>query len=569
MRFARHMVAAASALALLQGCAATTPEGFSRTSASSSSHRRIAQNPSRGISGAFATAESATQSTVEVSGKTIPYRAVAGRIIVHRSDGSDTGTSERGSAAAEQPEAALFYVAYLKEGGGSGRRPLTFLFNGGPGSPSVWLHMGAFGPRRLTIGDDARTSAAPVRLVSNEYTLLDASDLVFVDAPGTGFGRIRGKDAKKVFYGTDADVDAFAEFVTGFLSQYGRWNSPKYLVGEGYGAARAAALINALETRHHTDFNGVILLSPVLNSEFLGSSLHLDRFNPGLDLPYELALPSFAAAAWYHHKLPGGRQPLEPLLGKVRRFALTSYARALRQGSLLSPARRSALLEKLHQYTGLPVSYIDRANLRIDRGEFEKELLGASDATLSQLDSRVAGPAIDSLSERAGYDPQEAAVGSAYMAAFNQYVRGTLHFGYGMTYESSAPVLGRWSFWHAPPGQSDPVQQWANVMPDIANALKYDPRLKIMVNEGYFDLSTPFMQGWYEMHHLQIQPRLQGNIEYHFYRCGHMGFVHLPQLERLHDQIAGFIAATDRAAVGHALGTGVAPSEGRAAFHLE
>lgn len=445
----------------------------------------------------------------------------------------------------------MFYVAYLKEGGEAGHRPVTFVFNGGPGSASLWLHMGAFGPRRLVTGDPALAPATPVRLVGNEFTLLDASDLVFVDAPGTGFGRIRGKDAQRAFYGTDADVSAFAEFVTNFLSQHDRWNSPRYLIGEGYGAARAAALINVLETRDDTDFNGIILLSPVLNAELLGGSRDLDRFNPGLDLPYELALPSFAAAAWYHHRLPGGgRQQLEPLLEKVRHFALTSYARALRQGALLSPARRVAIIAQLHRYTGLPVSYIDKANLRIDSGEFEKELLGASDATLSQLDSRVAGPSIDPLSERAGYDPQDAASSSAYVSAFNQYVRATLRFGYGMTYRSSVPVLGLWSFWHAPPGQSSAAQQWANVMPDLANAMKYDPRLKIMANEGYFDLSTPFTQGWYEMRHLQIPPELQGNIEYHVYRCGHLVFVPLPQLEELHDRIAAFIAATEGAPVG-------------------
>jgi len=548
MRLGTIMLAAVSALALLQGCAATAESmrGPSRAGTSSSSAHRVARHSSAGLTGAFETATSVTEGTVDVAGATIRYRAVAGRIIVHSPDGSDAGAAERrGRVSVAQPEAAMFYVAYVKEGAKPERRPVTFLFNGGPGSASVWLHMGAFGPRRVIAGDATLGPSAPVRVVSNEFTLLDASDLVFVDAPGTGFGRIRGKDSKRVLYGMDGDVSAFARFVTDFLSQYGRWNSPKYLVAEGYGAARAAALINTLETRDDTDFNGIILLSPVLNSEFLGSSRHLDRFNPGLDLPYELALPSFAAAAWYHHKLPGGRQPLEPLLAKVRHFALTSYARALREGSLLSPARRSALIEQLHQYTGLPVSYIDKANLRIDSGEFEKELLGASDATLSQLDSRIAGPSIDSLSERAGYDPQDTAVSPAYVSAFNQYVRETLHFGYGLTYESRVPVLGRWSFWHAPPGQSDAVQQWANMMPDLANALKYDPRLKIMVNEGYFDLSTPFLQGWYEMHHLQIPPKLQGNIGYHFYRCGHMGFLHSPQLERLHDQIAGFIAATE------------------------
>ena len=487
-----------------------------------------------------------TEGSVLAGGKTIRYRAVAGQIIVHPPGWTDTGVPDRNRAHAA-PEAAMFYVAYLKEGEGAGRRPLTFLFDGGPGSSSVWLHMGAFGPRRIINEGPARAPAAPFGLASNRCTLLDASDLVFVDAPGTGFGRIRGKDADRAFYGTDADVAAFAEFITDFLSKYGRWNSPKYLLGEGYGAARAAALVNVIETRDEADFNGVILLSPELNSELFGSPGSLDGFNPGLDLTYELALPSYAAAAWYHDKLPGGRPPLQPLLEKVRNFALTSYAQALRQGSLLSVTRRSALVEQLHQYTGLPVSYIEKADLRIDRGQFEQELLGAPDETLGQLDSRVAGPTLDSLSERAGYDPEDASVSPAYVSAFNQYVRATLHYGYGMTYKSSVPVLGHWNFWHTSPGQSAAVQQWANVMPDLANALKYDPHLRIMVSEGYFDLSSPFMQGWYDIHHLQIPPKLRGNIEYHVCRCGNMLYMHLPELEKVHEEVAGFISAADSA----------------------
>lgn len=506
----------------------------------------IAQ-PSAGMHQYFGTATSTTEGKVTVEGKAIRYRAVAGRIIVHASGWRGEGAPDRNGGDAASPEAAMFYVAYLKEGETSGRRPLTFLFNGGPGSSSVWLHMGTFGPRRTITTDRSPTVAAPFRLVSNEYSLLDASDLVFIDAPGTGFGRIRGKDADKAFYGADADVHAFAQFIVDFLSEYDRWNSPKYLIGEGYGALRAAALVNVLETRNNVDFNGVIFLSPVLNSELLGTSATLDSLNPGLDLSYELALPSFAATAWYYHKLPGARQPLEPLLERVGRFALTRYARALRQGSLLPLERRAVLAEQLHQYTGLPVSYIEKANLRVDSGEFEHELLETSGANTGQLDSRVAGPALDPLSERAGYDPQDAAVGSACVSAFHRYARETLHYGYGLTYNPDISVLGLWNFWHTPPGQADPVQQWANTMPDLANALKYDPHLEIMVNEGYFDLATPFMGGWYEMHQLQIPPKLQANITYDFYRSGHMSYVRPPVLEKLHDRIVAFIGATDRA----------------------
>jgi carboxypeptidase C (cathepsin A) len=537
---------AASVVGGFQGCA-SMPQSSTRPP----QHRQLEQGSAAdrlpaGPDGYFSTATSTTHGAVSVEGRGIQYRAVAGRIIVHGPAWHDDGApGRRGGAKDVPPEAAMFYVAYLEDGANASRRPLTFLFNGGPGSSSLWLHVGGLGPQRVVTVGQSGTPASPFRLASNQYSLLDASDLVFIDAPGTGFGRIRGKGASKAFYGVDADVRAFAEFIAAFLSQNDRWNSPKYLVGEGYGAARAAALVDVLQTRNNVEFNGVILLSPALNLEVSGGVGALDPFNPGLDLPYELALPSFAAAAWYHNKLPGGREPLDRLLEKVGHFAMTDYARALRQGSLLTPAGRASVAEQLHEFTGLPISYIESANLRIDSGEFEQELLSGSGVTVSHLDARVAGPTLDPLSERGGYDPQGAAGEAAYVSAFNHYVRRTLRYGYGMTYEPDISVVGQWNFWHTPPGQSVPVQQWPNVMPDLASAMKYAPGLKIMVNGGYFDLATPFMTGSYEMHHLQIPTGLQGNIQYDYYRCGHMARIPLPELRNLHDNIAAFMDATD------------------------
>ncbi len=545
MRAATTVLAAALLTALLVGCASTTrsERGSSRQPLTQVCDDADAPCPSALSHRRLDSVASTTKGRVTVGGKAIRYQAVAGRIVVHTRNWRDTRASAGKDAKSVQPEAAMSYVAYFKEDEKADKRPITFVFNGGPGSSSLWLHMGAFGPRRVTISDPAL--AGQSHLVENEYSLLDVSDLIFVDAPGTGFGSVRGTDAQKAFYGTDADVDAFAEFITNFLSKNSRWNSPKYLLGEGYGALRAAVLINVLETRDATKFNGVIFLSQILNFELQGKSGALSSFNPGLDLPYELALPSYTATAWYHNMLPGGRQPLAPLLEKVRRFALTSYAQALREGVLLSRARRTALIEQLHQYTGLADSYIDRANLRIDSGEFAHELLGGSDATVGQADSRVAGPSLDPLSQRAGYDPQSAAVRSEYISAFNQYAREILHYGYGMTYKADIPVLGLWNFWHVLPSQDSPVQQWPNAMPDLANVMKFDPHLKIMVNEGYFDLETPFTEGWYEMHHLQIPETLEGNITYNVYSYGHLSNVDSPVLKNLHDQISAFIVATD------------------------
>lgn len=549
MKLSTTVLVAASLMSALQGCASTS-KSLTPSAQPVGQARESSPHTDRGPAGTgtyFGTETSTTHGAVSVEGRNIEYRAVAGRIIVHGPDWSDAATSDRQSGKAAAPEAAMFYVAYFEEDAKANLRPLTFLFNGGPGSSTLWLHIGCLGPQRLVTIGESETPSSRFHLESNEYSLLDASDLVFIDAPGTGFGRIKGKNASEAFYGVDADVQAFVQFITEFLSEYDRWNSPKYLAGEGYGAARAAALVNALETRHDVEFDGVVLLSPVLNLELSGEVGNLDAFNAGLDLPYELALPSLAATAWYHNELPGGRELLNPLLEKVEHFALNDYARALRQGSLLTPDLRARVAEQLHEYTGLPLSYIEHANLRIDSGQFEHELLGASGVTISQLDSRLSGPSLDALSERGEYDPRDVAVKAACFSAFNHYVRQTLHYGVGMTYEPDNPILGQWNFWHTPPGQSDPVQQWANVMPDLANAMKYAPGLKIMVNGGYFDLETPFMAGSYEMHHLQIPAQLQGNIQYAYYRSGHMAYLSPPVLKELHDNIAAFIAATERA----------------------
>ncbi|MGD0120908.1 MAG: peptidase S10, partial [Candidatus Binatus sp.] len=432
-----------------------------------------------------------------------------------------------------------------KNGVPSRSRPITFVYNGGPGSASMWLHMGAFGPRRVVTADNSHTPAAPYSVVDNSFSLMDASDLVFVDAPGTGFSRIAGKDKEKAFYGTDGDVHAFAEFITQFLSVYDRWNSPKYLFGESYGTPRSAALVNQLETAYDCDFNGVILLSQILNYDL---STGRSEFNPGVDLPYQLALPTYAATAWYHHKLSDYNGPIEPLLTEVEHFALTDYALALAAGADLSPADRDAIAEKLHRYTGLSVDYIKKADLRINGGEFEKMLQDDSDLTTGRLDTRFSGPSLDPLSKTSEYDPQSAAISSAYVSAFNAYVRDSLHYGEGKTYKPSIQTYRTWDFHHQPPGSPFPVPQAMNVMPDLANAMKYNPNLRIQLNAGYYDLATPFFEGVYEMQHLPIPPDLQSHIEFKFYQSGHMVYAHEESLKTLHDNAADFIRRTDNVA---------------------
>ena len=539
------------------GAMLATGAAFADEAASADKEKVAAKPPPAKIE-AFKPEERISEGSIPVDGSRIDYQAIAGTLVVHPKGWDDAAKaaekdSERedqqnrnrpdGAAGNQNPtaEASMFYAAYFKKGAAAEVRPVTFLFNGGPGSSTVWLHMGAFGPKRVVTADDTHSPAAPYAIVDNDRSLLDASDLVFVDAPGTGFSRISGKDKEKAFYGIDADAHAFAEFITGFLSKYGRWNSPKFLFGESYGTTRSAALINLLETDRHVDFNGVILLSQILNYDAKPDG---PQFNPGIDLPYQLALPTYAATAWYHHKLAGTPKDLPALLEEVEHFAMTDYALALQEGAALDQTQRDAIAAKLHEYTGLPVEYIKKADLRINGGQFEKTLQDDSDTTTGRLDTRFSGPTMDPLSKAAEYDPQTAAIGSAYVSAFNDYVRKVLQYGGDKIYKPMISLATTWNYQHQPPNFFRPLQH-ANVMSDLAWAMKYNPKLRVQLNAGYFDLATPFYEGVYEMRQLPMPPKLQANIEYKFYQSGHMVYAHEPALKELHDNVAAFIRDTE------------------------
>lgn len=483
-----------------------------------------------------------SKGSVTVEGTLINYDAFAGTLVVHPKDWDDVPQNADPNDKTQAPEASMFYVAYIKSGANVAQRPVTFLYNGGPGSSTVWLHMGAFGPKRVVTADDSHTPAAPYPIVNNDFSLLDVSDLVFVDAPGTGFSRISGKDREKAFYGVDQDAQAFADFITQFLAKYGRWNSPKYLFGESYGTTRSAVLANVLETERDLDFNGVILLSQILNFDLSADG---PQFNPGIDLPYQVTLPTYAASAWYHHKLPDAHPDLAALLTEVEHFAMSDYAQALAAGSALAPEQRRAIVAKLHQYTGLSADYIEKADLRINVGEFEKNLQDDANMTTGRLDARFSGPTFDPLSKEAEYDPQSAAISSAYVSAFNDYVRKELKFGENRTYKPEIELWKSWNNLHQPPGAPAALPQSANVMTDLAIAMKYNPDLKVLLNAGYFDLATPFYEGIYEMQHLPIPAKLQSNIEFKFYESGHMVYAHEASLKALHDNVAAFITKTE------------------------
>lgn len=469
--------------------------------------------------------KSVTHSAVTVEGKRISYEAVAGTLVLKNSQ--------------DVPTISMSYVAYFKDDEKDlSKRPVTFIYNGGPGSSTVWLHMGCWGPQKVNIEDMSR-SRAPYSTVNNDYSLLDASDLVFIDAPGTGFGEVitknmGGAGEPKDFFGIDEDGQAFASFITEFITDYNRWSSPKYLFGESYGTFRSAVLANILQDSKNVSLNGIILLSQLLT---YSNMTETTSGNPGTDLPFELILPSYAATAYYHHKLPVQPKELEPFLKEVEQFALTDYALALNKGADLDEASLNAIAEKLHNYTGLPVSYLKKANLRVRGPQFSQTLLGGSNQITGRLDSRFAGDAFNPLSENAQYDPMDSYIASAFTATLNSYMRNELKFGKNMQYKVSGNV-GPWNF------KRRGFIGFPNVMNDMAEAMVYNPSLKVMLNGGYYDLGTPYFEGKFEMKHLPMPASLQKNIEYHYYESGHMVYLHPESLKLLHDRVAKFINDT-------------------------
>lgn len=500
--------------------------------------------------GKLAPQEVTTDGSIDLGGAHVAYTAVAGTLTVGATDeqdsqlGLDGKPQENSQLALNAPKdakdapatARMFYVAYFKKDAKAADRPITFLYNGGPGSSTVWLHMGSFGPKHVETQGDEHLPAAPYKMVDNANSLLDASDLVFIDMPGTGFGRLTGKDPDKAFWGIDQDANAFARFIARFITKYGRWNSPKYIFGESYGTTRSAVLANILENNQAIDLNGVILLSQIFN---FTTDIDGPAANPGVDQPYVLGLPTYAATAWYHKKLPTQPAALEPFLNEVEQFAMGTYAHALALGTDLGADEKQQVAEKLHEYTGLPVAYLLKANLRVSGPQFEKTLQDDGDLTTGRLDTRFSGPNLDPLSENAEYDPQSSAISSAYVSLFNDYVRRTLKYGEGMTYLPEVDLDATWDFKH----NNNPTA--VNVAPDLAAAMKTNPRLKVMVNGGYYDLATPFFAAQYEDRHLQIPQSLAKNLEYDWYESGHMVYVREECVKQLHDRVAAFIKNTD------------------------
>ena len=494
--------------------------------------------------------DSATEGSVTVAGgKTIAYKAVAGIITVGSSDAQDatlgldgkllpdTGVDLPAKVEDQPATSRMFYTAYFAKGADAGTRPVVFFYNGGPGSATMYLRMGSMSPVRVITPDTQHQFGGPYKIVPNQYSLLDVADLVFIDAPGTGYSRVLGKDAFKSFYGIDQDAGAFDRFIRRFLTKYERWTSPKFLFGESYGTTRDAVLSATLQ-QHGVDLNGVVLLSQILS---FNNSADGSDGNPGTDNGFFLALPSFAATAWYHHKVPNQPAELEPWLHEVEQYSVGEYATALLQGADLDPTKKAAVAAKLESYTGIPQALWIKANLRMTGGQFSKYLQDGSDTTTGRLDSRYEGPHMDPLSAGADYDPFTEAIESAYLASMNTYAHQTLKFGDSLTYKPSAREPGfDWDLKHSGQGGGWPGTS-LNVSGDLAYTMKVNPKMHVLLMGGYFDLGTLYFGATYEMKHLPLPASLQKNIEYKFFPTGHMVYVNEEALHGLHDRTAAFI----------------------------
>ena len=438
-----------------------------------------------------------------------------------------TGVMPLKSAAGET-EARIFYMAYTLDGvGDAARRPLMFSFNGGPGSSSVWLHLGALGPRRVDMLPDGAMPPPPFRLVDNEQTWLDFTDLVFIDPVGTGYSRAARPDLASRYFGLQGDIQSVGEFIRLYLVRNSRWTSPLFLVGESYGTTRAAGLSGYLIDRGIA-FNGVMLVSTVLNFQ-------TTRFGRGNDLPYVLFLPTYAAIAWYHKRLPAEVQgtDLRRFLEEVERWAAGDYTVALAKGDRLTQAERQEVIERLHRYTGLSKSFIDNSDLRIEIQRFDKELLRDQKRTVGRLDGRFKGIDELAVTERPDFDPSLAAIRPPYTATFNQYVRSELNFRSDLEYYILGGGIGRWDW-----GTDN---SYADTAEPLRSAFAKNPHMKLFVASGYYDLATPYFAAEYTLRHMSLDPALRANVTTTFYEAGHMMYIDQTSLAQLKRDAAAFV----------------------------
>jgi carboxypeptidase C (cathepsin A) len=455
---------------------------------------------------------SVTQHEVTIGGEKISYTATAG-MLPQLDDKL-------------KPKGNIFYIAYTKDGAKAEDRPILFSFNGGPGSSSVWLHMGTLGPKRVAMGPEGEAPPLPTRIVENEYSWLDVADLVFIDPMSTGFSRaVEGEDAKQ-FHGLNEDISSVAKFIRLYITRNARWASPKFLIGESYGGTRGAGLAGFLQSAMGISLNGVILVSPAVDFSTL-------RFDDNNDLPYVLFLPTYTATAWHHKKLPADLQgkSFDEVLREAETFASGEYQAALLQGARLDPARREAVATELARLTGLSKDYVLRADLRVKIFNFTKELLRGEGRTVGRFDSRYKGIDRDGVGASVDYDPSYAVVQGAYTSAINAYLRGELKYESDDSYEILTGV-GPWKF---------PEGSYPSTSDALRSAMTQNPSLKVLFTGGYYDLAVPYASIKHVSAHLGLDPTLRGNVSEKFYRAGHMYYLRAEDLKQSKVDGAAFI----------------------------
>lgn len=471
---------------------------------------------------------SVTEHQMTVAGKLLHYTATAGTLLIRNED--------------DKPYGSIFYVAYTLDGADPNTRPVTFLYNGGPGSATLWLHMGSVGPVRVVTDSPDATGAGPYQVVPNQYTLLDQSDLVFIDAPLTGYSRAVGKGKVKDFAGVDPDLKAFTKFIERYLTVNQRWNSPKFLFGESYGTTRSAGLSATLQA-DGVSLNGITLLSSVLN--------YNASVGAGLELSYVNYLPSYAAIAFYHKKLPQMPADMAAFVQQVREFACGPYAEALALGDKLPQVQMEAMAQKLHSFTGLPVEYLERAKLRVNPAQFRAELLRGDGETsgdiMGRYDARFEGTQPDDIEEFPSYDPSDAGIAGAFTAAIHDYLSRELKYTSDDEYRPDTELIRGWDWHHrSAAGRGYGRQNLPDVTPDLADTMRKNPKLMVFSANGWFDLATPFFATEYELDHMMLTPQLQKNVQIHYYPAGHMVYLNVKALAQMRDDLRSFYAAAEK-----------------------
>lgn len=459
--------------------------------------------------------------SVTIGGKNIEYTASAGTLVMKNDK--------------DEPIAEFGYTAYVQKGKDKTNRPILFAYNGGPGSASLWLHMGILGPVRTVVEDLGFTSNGPFRRVNNEYSILDRADLVMIDPVGTGFSRPVGETKGEIFWGVDQDIASVSDFIARYVTDNGRWQSPKYLLGESYGGIRSGGVAYYLAEKYSIALNGVILVSPYMDFSAGNAGIKID-------LPQVNYFTTFAATAWYHNAVVERPEDLKQFLHEAEAFAVNEYAPLLYQGNRASNADRERVVAGMQRFTGISADYWDKANLRIDEGRFAKELLRERGKVVGRIDSRFTGDSISDIAESSSYDPFFPAVGAAFTATFNDYYREQLGVKTDRKYITSGDLWRRWDDSHQQPGTGlygkIPI---ANTSVDLNHAMIQNPKLRVLVQQGYFDLATPYGATQYFLNHMDLPPELLDNISAEYYPAGHMMYVNPESMKKFSRVLAEFI----------------------------